>query len=85
MKLKNDDLLRLVFVWQTAQTSKLTAVNASIPHSAELCCCKSLNSKRKQVPWEAQNCMLKIYGWFSLWTLIKQMAEYKKPLTYFKI
>lgn len=28
MKLKNDDLFGLVFAWQTAQISKLTAVNS---------------------------------------------------------
>ena len=61
MKLKNDDLLGLVFAWQTAQISKLTAVNASIPDGTELCCRKSLNSMKKQVPWEPQNCMLKCF------------------------
>lgn len=41
MKLKNDDLFGLVFAWQTAQISKLTAVNASIPDGKELCAARA--------------------------------------------
>ena len=41
MKVKNDDLFRLVFAWQTAQIPKLTAVNASIPDGTQLCAARA--------------------------------------------
>lgn len=60
-KQEKDDLFRLVLVWQTAQISTLTAVNASSTDGTELCCSKSLNSMKKQVPWEPPNCMLECF------------------------
>lgn len=82
MKLKNDDLLRLVFAWQTAQISKLTAVNASIPDGTELCCMQQeLKLDEKANPTGDPNLHVKMFCWFSFSILFKELAIRKKLLT----
>jgi len=78
VKLKNDDLFRLVLVWQTAQISTLSAVNASIPDGTELVLWQELQLDEKASPMGAPKLHVRMfYCWFSHWILLKKMAEHK--------
>lgn len=82
MKLKNGDLPRPVFAWQTAQMPKLPAATASIPDGAELRCGKQeLQLNEKQVPWEPKLHVKMFLCGLSLWILSKELAVHNKLLT----